>query len=180
MTTNATAERKLELLTEQAERLRHPARMVETGLYHGYGSGMSLLDDGTVDEYVAIDCQRENVELARERGYLARLGDSGELLREVIAEWDTPGIVWLDAHGIPGHEPDINFPICPLIAELCSLIACPVVHRVLIDDLHMFDSMHKEHDWPSLEVVRSLVDYSGRWTRREESAVMILEPIMKR
>lgn len=175
--TNATAEQKVSLLTEQARLLKGKRSMIETGLYHGYGSGMALLDAGELDAYVALDCQEENVRLATERGYDALCGDSAELLPALLEVPDHPVLLWLDAHGIPGHAPDDEFPPCPLVAELAAVIACPVTHRVLIDDLHMFEGMHAEHDWPALEDVRRIVDDAGRWTRTERDAIMVLEPI---
>lgn len=176
MSTNATAERKRELLTQYAELLPRPRFMVETGLYQGYGSGMGLLDAGVIDRYLAIDCQEENVKLARERGYDAVLGDSAYELLPALRNLSDPALVWLDAHGIPDGEPDVDFPPCPLLDELDDLRSLPVTHYVLIDDLHMFGSMHAEHDWPSLETVRHEVDRARRWRRDELEGIMILTP----
>jgi hypothetical protein len=80
-------------------------------------------------------------------------GDSGEMLSKVLAEAEGPSVFWLDAH-FSGGITKKGDQETPILAELQALSGrCPA-DVILIDDARCFNG---RHDFPTLEVVRSIV-----------------------
>lgn len=166
-----TAQDKVELLDSYGR--RHGLRtLVETGLYLGAGSGMRC---SAFQRYIAVDCQPENVRLAKEAGFDARLGDSAALLPGILRELDEPALFWLDAHGI--REDPEEWPDFPTLRELELLADDPWPHVVLVDDLWMFvPDPPLLRGAPSLRQLWAYVDGFGRWRREDADEVMRLTP----
>lgn len=81
-------------------------------------------------------------------------GDSGVLLRSVIAEITEPCLFWLDAHYSGGvtSKSDLETPIAK---ELKVLLDHPCAdHVILIDDAREFTG---QNNYPSLDEVRMLI-----------------------
>ena len=94
--------------------------LVETGVWEGRGSLMQFASEGT--EYVAVETDRSSAELAWARGYDVRVGDSAELLPDILAARDGPAFFWLDAHLVT-EAYEVNH--SPLMAELETILLWP-------------------------------------------------------
>ncbi len=141
--------------------------MIETGLYNGQGSGMQMLD--LLDSYVVIDTDRAQCEVAETRGATAYLGDSGEVLADLLPTLGRPALFWLDAHLVATSDEENS---SPLLAELDAILAWPH-HResvILVDDIRMMG----RPGWPTLEHVR--VKVGNAWVREERDDVLRLLP----
>lgn len=175
MSERATATDKAALLRRLLDEHRINY-LIETGLYLGQGSGMKV----SAPNYVAIDCQAENVRIATANGYDVRHGDSAHLLGSVLAELDGPAVVWLDAHGIADDFTEgTEFCPFPLEAELKAIATAEYDHVVAIDDMDMMG----EESWQPLTGSRSAADIEnyvdglGCWRRRREhGTILVLEP----
>ena len=103
------------------------------------------------------------------------LGDTREILHDLVAGLDRPAVLWLDAHysgGKTAGEGDQ----CPLLDELAVLDAAQCDLAVLIDDARYFLAAPPEplslDDWPDLmEVV-------GRLSRDRERYVCVTEDVV--
>ena len=150
--------------------------MVETGLYLGRGSGMSL----NFPRYIVIDHQQSNCDSAQADGFDTRCGDSGDLLPGVLAELDGPALIWLDAHGVDDDFP--GFPDFPLFRELAAIAICAGPnssdHVVLIDDIEMMKGGAESPlaGSSTLTELRTVVDNYGLWDREETDEIMRLTP----
>jgi len=85
-----------------------------------------------------------------------RQGDSGAVLREVLAGVDRPALFWLDAHysgGATAHG-DTGTPVLEELARIAAH-AQAASHVVLIDDARLFTG----EVYPRLE---ALADWAGR------------------
>ncbi len=92
-------------------------------------------------------------------------GDSGLLLKEVVAGINEPALFWLDGHFSAGitAKSDKNTPI---VEELKTIFSSPFDHGILIDDARHFTG---KDDYPSIDEVALLVkEYSP--TRKVEVA----------
>lgn len=75
-------------------------------------------------------------------------GDSGNVLKEIIATLDKPAIFWLDGHYSAG-ETAKGEKECPIFEELdCIFINNKFNHVLLIDDARCFNG---EGDYPTIE-----------------------------
>lgn len=166
-----SAEDKLLALADYRDRYGLKT-MVETGLYLGRGSGMSL----NFPRYIVIDQDQSNCDSARAAGFDARCGDSGDLLPGVLAELDGPALIWLDAHGVADDFP--GFPDFPLFRELVAIADDPYAHVVLIDDIEMMKGGSESPlvGASTLTELQVTVDRYGLWDREETDEIMRLTP----
>jgi hypothetical protein len=85
-----------------------------------------------------------------------RLGDSRDLLSEIVDSLARPAIFWLDGH-YSGWETAGAGDECPVVDELAAIRSSSLEHSVFIDDARMFlcapPRPHDEHDWPTIDVV---------------------------
>lgn len=81
------------------------------------------------------------------------LGDSGELLPQLLNQLNQRTLFWLDAHFPPG-EAGQDFAETPIVKELQAIANHPVKdHVILIDDARDFG----QGEYPSLEWMHELV-----------------------
>ena len=143
---------------------------VETGTFKGDGAAAAA---GRFPRVLTVESSESlwhevKARFAGEPRVDARLGDSGEFLREVAPGLrDTPTLFWLDAHwcvatGTAGERSQ-----CPLLAEIEAIGRLAPASVVLVDDARLFLATPPEpHDvtqWPSFdEVTRALRRLSDR------------------
>lgn len=131
--------------------------IVETGIWQGGGSAMQFRSERS--EYVAIETDRGSAARAWERGYDVRVGDSAELLPQLLLARDAPAFFWLDAHLVEEAYQENS---SPLLAELQAIVAWPHAARsvVLVDDVKMMG----RDGWPSVrELLRAAYVRPGFW-----------------
>src|SRR5262249_25692818 len=88
-----------------------------------------------------------------------RLGDSREVLSEVVDHLEAPAMFWLDAHagiGLFGEKDD-----WPILDELRIINRSSVMHYVLIDDAHCFLDGSPQPACPRIEEVERLAREGG-------------------
>ena len=84
-------------------------------------------------------------------------GDSGRLLKDVVADLNEAALFWLDGHYSAGitAKADKNTPI---VEELKTIFSSPLAHGILIDDARHFIG---KDDYPSIDEIAFLVkEYS--------------------
>jgi len=84
-------------------------------------------------------------------------GDSGRLLKDVVADLKEAALFWLDGHYSAGitAKADKNTPI---VEELKTIFSSPLAHGILIDDARHFTG---KEDYPSIDQIAFLVkEYS--------------------
>ena len=104
------------------------------------------------------------------------LGDTREVLPDLVATLQAPAILWLDAHwsgGITSGEGDE----CPLLDELAIADQASAEVAVLVDDARYFLSAppapHSLDDWPDLaEVVTVLAKGRERYVAVTEDVIV--------
>ncbi|MGZ8842134.1 MAG: glycosyltransferase [Pyrinomonadaceae bacterium] len=123
--------------------------LVETGTYYGH---MVAAMKPHFDRIYSIELGRELFDLARQKfakdSHISILhGDSGEVLRELLADINEPCLFWLDAHYSVGVTA-CGDKQSPILAELAAILSHPVPgHVVLVDDVREFGV---KDEWPSL------------------------------
>lgn len=93
------------------------------------------------------------------------LGNSAELMPDVVANLSGPALIWLDGHAGGGNYGDHDD--CPLLAELAAITASSHRHFILIDDARGFLAPPPPpfdfQKWPTiaevLEAVRKFYPY---------------------
>jgi hypothetical protein len=103
------------------------------------------------------------------------LGDTREILHDLVAGLDRPAVLWLDAH-FSGGETAGKGDECPLLDELAIANASQSDLAVLVDDARYFlaapPAPHRIDDWPDLgEVV-------GTLSRNRERYVCVTEDVV--
>jgi hypothetical protein len=87
------------------------------------------------------------------------LGDSTTELPKIVAALKGPALFWLDAHAGAGYF--ANEDICPLVAELETVLASPFEHCILVDDARAFlappPPPFDYRKWPSLDQIFAAV-----------------------
>jgi len=136
---------------------------VETGTYAGNGI-QTALDCGFTKIY-SIESDEKFAEMARNRfskeieenKVEIIIGDSAQVLPEVLNKIDKPATFWFDAHFETRgseHEADINeieiVTRCPILFELEALKNHPIKnHKILIDDITVFNGFRKSLGYES-------------------------------
>jgi len=83
------------------------------------------------------------------------LGDSGEILKDVLLNINEPAIFWLDGHYSEGNTAK-GKKECPIFEELDNIFNSDSKHKhiLLIGDARLFNG---EGDYPTLEKVREYI-----------------------
>jgi hypothetical protein len=126
---------------------------VETGTYLGDGVWLALkagfrkiYSIEISPEYHAAACRRFASEIATKRVELM-LGDSLDLVGEVISREAREMTFWLDAHSMPHNLSAENEGLesgahCPLYEELDAIAAHPLKsHTIMIDDVRLMGNV---------------------------------------
>lgn len=129
---------------------------VETGTYCG-DTLAYLLNEFRALHSVELDDRMYQAAVERFRGFPhVRLyhGDSGVLLKQIVAELTEPAFFWLDAHYSGGKT--AKGPLeTPIMQELETVMkGSAFEHAVLIDDARLFVG---SRDYPPLRVLESFV-----------------------
>jgi hypothetical protein len=81
------------------------------------------------------------------------LGDSGEVLADVLETLSEPALFWLDAHAMIGGAPPPK--VTPIWEELEQILNHTISgHGILIDDARLFE---EKYGYPSIEMIHSLI-----------------------
>ena len=128
--------------------------LIETGTFLG---DMVEAQQNNFKKIYSIELQNDLAEKARQRflhtEHIKILqGDSGKLLRKILAEIDEPAIFWLDAHYSGGITAKGDKD-CPIYEELDAIFEKNSNHILLIDDARYFNG---EGDYPD---INSLTEY---------------------
>ena len=130
--------------------------LVETGTYLGE---MVYAVKDVFDRIYSIEIDRTLARKAQKRfSKYDRItivhGDSGEVIREILAEITTPCLFWLDSHYSGGLTSKGEFDT-PVIQELTHVFDHDVIdHVILIDDARCFTG---ENDYPEMNDLREFV-----------------------
>ena len=134
---------------------------VETGTYHG-DTVRYVLDD--FERIFSIELSEHLAALARRRFSAHKhvsilLGDSGELIHEVLRNLSGPALFWLDGHYSEG-ETARGIQDTPILRELDAIFGdLPKAnHLILVDDARLFGT---DPAYPSLELVQRLASDAG-------------------
>jgi hypothetical protein len=130
--------------------------LVETGTYEGE-TAWALRRE--FDRIVTVELSDELWRLAQRRFAHAphvevRHGDSPTVLREVLADLDSPALFWLDAHVSTTKSAHGDVP-SPVLEELRLVLGHDVRgHVVLVDDARLLSGLDA---WPALAQLQELV-----------------------
>jgi hypothetical protein len=130
---------------------------VETGTYHGAALGWAAR---TFERVWTVELNPDFQAQAKANNAALsnvayRLGDSASELPKIVRELGGPALFWLDAHAGAGFFADRD--ICPLTAELETVLASPHEHCVIVDDARAFlappPPPFDYRQWPSLDQI---------------------------
>jgi FkbM family methyltransferase len=145
--------------------------LVETGTYYG---DMVEAQRRRFGRIISIELSRDLHRLAVDRFANARNvavleGDSGELLRHVLADRQEPCLFWLDGHYSEGvtARGDLETPI---LKELDAILSHDRRDVVLVDDARCFG----QGDYPSIEGIAEMVA-----DRRPEWSVSVADDVIR-
>jgi len=145
---------------EYAERFRLGC-LVETGTYLGE---MIEAVRGMFDRIYSIELDAALYDGARKKFRRYRQitllhGDSGTVLKDVLAELDRPALFWLDGH-YSGGETARGELETPVMKELENIYRHPHArnHVILIDDARCFDN---ERDYPGIATIEASAKAAG-------------------
>lgn len=130
--------------------------LVESGTYYGY---MIYAQKDNFKKIYSIELSEQLYKLAANRfkkyNHINILeGDSGKVLKNILAEINEPIIFWLDGHYSAGvtAKGDRN---CPILEEIDAIFSGPILpHILLIDDARCFIG---ENDYPTIEQLSSYI-----------------------
>jgi hypothetical protein len=151
---------KQRVLRQYAKKFHLPV-LVETGTYRG-----DMVDavKGDFEQIYSIELGMELFHQAQRRfagdGRIILLqGDSGEVLRDLLARIDRQALFWLDSHFSDADTARSSL-ITPVRRELALILEHPLAHRhvILIDDARLFNG---EDDYPTMDSIKSIVRSSG-------------------
>jgi hypothetical protein len=91
------------------------------------------------------------------------LGDSAQVLPEILRQLRSPAMFWLDAHWC-GEGTGFSQTECPLLRELELILNHHRDHIIMIDDARCFlappPPPHRANDWPSFaDICNFLLTY---------------------
>jgi hypothetical protein len=142
---------KQRAVSDHAKRFRITT-LVETGTYLG---DMVSACRGVFERIISIELDpdlhaRAKQRFARDPCIKLLLGDSGTILRDVLALQTSPCVFWLDAHYSAGLTAKGRVD-SPILEELRLILKHPVAgHVILIDDARAFGS---DDAYPSLQAL---------------------------
>jgi len=135
--------------------------LVETGTYQGE---MVEAVRELFDRIVSIELDAALCDAARRkfRGFpriTILQGDSGTVLKDVVAELDRPTLFWLDGHYSGGETARGEFDT-PVMKELESIYRHPLAkdHVILIDDARCFNN---EGGYPDIGTIEASAKAAG-------------------
>ena len=131
---------------------------VETGTYHGSTARWASTHFDRVvtverapslyDQAISRSAGHDNIEFV--------LGDSREVLAELLPKLPDRAVFWLDGHWSGGETYGAGDE-CPLLGELAAIGASHTEHSLFIDDAHLFMSApprpHDPEEWPTIDEV---------------------------
>jgi hypothetical protein len=155
---------------------------IETGTFNGdtleaaIGAGFKDLHSiDVVEEYT----EKAKAKFVEFKNVFLHCGSSPEILPRII-DPSRSTTFWLDAHyqAYKENEIDLKYGECPLVEELKVVFSNNWVFPpiVLIDDAHMFECARpcfKAEDWPSLEVIQSLLPEGYQLKKLDDILVAI-------
>lgn len=127
---------------------------VETGTYHGKGcinaikSGFKTVYSIEVSEAIQqIAIQNIKNEPDLDAKVELYLGNSADVLSNILEKIDEPATFWLDGHGEAAYSLDMTN--CPLYEELDAIEKHHIKdHTIMIDDLRIIRDIHGQlHSW---------------------------------
>jgi len=148
-----------ELLQTILETYR-PTRFIETGSGAGHTAALAAGYFRRVDtiELYPDTYQRAYRRLRPFANVVLHLGNSPNVLAQMLPDLREPALFWLDAHWACGPR---LAPECPLLEELRAINGTRGRHVILIDDARLFtDAPPAPHDpgqWPTLDEIQRLV-----------------------
>jgi hypothetical protein len=142
-----------QLIVADLARAHRPRAFVETGTYRG--DTLAVIAP-LVDRAISIELDATLASLARRRFSASPsveilMGDSADVLPGVVASLDGPALFWLDGHFSGGPTADSHVPV---LAELDAVLASPLDHVILIDDIRLFDG---SNGYPNVETIRDRI-----------------------
>ena len=127
---------------------------VETGTFMGNGAAWASQVFPSVTTIEINDAFRQQAieRYGRLSSIKFLLGDSVQVLPEVVAGLKGPSFFWLDAHAGGGHFAAKDY--CPVLKELEIIAASPHAHFIFIDDARAFTAPppppFEVDEWPPL------------------------------
>ncbi|KAB2852635.1 MAG: class I SAM-dependent methyltransferase [Ignavibacterium sp.] len=129
--------------------------LVETGTFMGE---MVYAQRNNFEKIISIELSRELFNVAQKRLKKYKNveiinGDSGKLLKQLVAKISDPAIFWLDGHysGFETAKGDIETPIKQ---ELGAILNSELNHIILIDDARLFIG---QNDYPTIEALKKYI-----------------------
>lgn len=167
---------RIEVLRSYARSYR-PRYFIETGTCHG-DTPAALADE--FEQLFTIELSATFYAAAQRRfkdtNVLCLIGDSAEVLPEVLAELDGPALIWLDGHWSGGNTARGSIDT-PVVAELEAIFAAAHRHIVVIDDARLFGGMthHTEEfaDYPDVEWITELATEHGYMTMVSDDMIRL-------
>ena len=98
------------------------------------------------------------------------LGDSGALIRDVLAGLDEPALFWLDAH-YSGTGTARGIEDSPILGELDSILSHRIRdHIVIVDDAREFIG---ENGYPTIRHLARFVESRGYYIRVRDDLIRL-------
>jgi hypothetical protein len=153
-------------ITIELARLSNSAIFVETGTYHGdttrWASNHFEIVH-TIERAESLYNLHSN-QLAQIKGVTPHLGDSRDILPQIVRDIDSQtAVYWLDGHW-SGGETAGEYDECPLLDEL----RCLEPHRsiILIDDARLFlcapPFPHNPSQWPTISDIIAVLSAAAK------------------
>lgn len=145
--------------------------LIESGTYLGE---MVEAQRKHFNKIVSIELSQTLFEYAsnRFRGYKnieILLGDSGELIRNILANLDRSAIFWLDGHYSGGNTAQGKTET-PILDELVSILESKIEHIILIDDARLFSG---NDDYPTIEYLTGFAGKAGYCLIEEDDIIRL-------
>jgi SAM-dependent methyltransferase len=142
---------------------------LETGCYEGCGIQTAI--DAGYEKIISIDISEYYLELCREKFKNDKrvkliLGDSAEVLGDIIKSINEPIVFWLDGHYSGGDKPRGKY-LSPLMQELDFISKHNIkTHTILIDDMWCWKEMNNEYhdDFDVNMIVNKIYDINPNYT----------------
>ena len=151
---------KQRIIREYGRKFHLPV-LIETGTYRG---DMIEAVKGDFERIYSIELglelfQQARIRFAADKRVTILQGDSGEVLRELLARIDQPTLFWLDSHFSDADTARSGL-ITPIRRELENILKHPLAHRhvILIDDARLFTG---EDDYPTVGSLQTLLREAG-------------------
>ena len=124
------------------KRFNHIGTFIETGTARGEGTQQAL--DCGMRKIITVEANPDVFVKASKR-FIGEdcvtciLGDSGDVLKDVLTDLAEPAVFWLDSHFSTGDEELEDVSKCPILLDLRAISDHPIKnHVILIDDIRYF------------------------------------------